>query len=76
MSTSGLSTSFIYPLILVAGILQAWGPPMNGALQKSLVNPWLASLVSFMPIIALLLCLFLCVPKPLPTLEREDNNAS
>ncbi len=49
---------------------------MNGALQKSLVNPWLASLVSFMPIIALLLCLFLCVPKPLPTLEREDNNAS
>jgi len=69
MQTSNLSASFIYPLIIVAGILQAWGPPMNGALQKSLVNPWLASLVSFLPIIALLLCLFICIPKPLPTIE-------
>ncbi|TPG67277.1 DMT family transporter [Hymenobacter nivis] len=68
MQTSNLSASFIYPLIIAAGILQAWGPPMNGALQKSLVNPWLASLVSFLPIIALLLCLFICIPKPLPTM--------
>lgn len=69
MSSSSISASFIYPIIIVAGILQAWGPPMNGALQKSLVNPWLASLVSFLPIIALLFCLFICIPKPLPTLE-------
>ena len=64
-----LSPAFLYPLIIAAGMLQAWGPPMNGALQKSLTNPWLASLVSFLPIIALLFCLFICSPKPLPTLE-------
>jgi transporter family-2 protein len=69
MASSSASASFIYPLIIAAGMLQAWGPPMNGALQKSLVNPWLASLVSFLPIIALLFCLFVCMPRPLPTLE-------
>lgn len=42
---------------------------MNGALQKSLTNPWLASMVSFLPIIALLFCLFICMPKPLPTMD-------
>lgn len=62
-----LNAAYLYPIILVAGVLQAWGPPMNGALNKSLVNPWLASLVSFLPIIALLFCLFICSPKPLPT---------
>ncbi len=62
-----INPAFLYPLILAAGMLQAWGPPMNGTLQKSLVNPWLASLVSFLPIIALLFCVFICSPKPLPT---------
>lgn len=46
---------------------------MNGTLQKSLGNPWLASLLSFMPIIALLFCLFICSPKPLPTLAGIQN---
>lgn len=45
-----LSSTWLYPIIIIAGVLQAWGPPMNGALQKSMVNPWLASLVSFLPI--------------------------
>jgi transporter family-2 protein len=40
---------------------------MNGVLRASLGNPWLASLVSFLPIVALLACLFLCLPQPLPT---------
>jgi len=31
-----------------------------------LVNPWLASLVSFLPVVALLICIFLCFPRPLP----------
>ncbi|PPQ36517.1 transporter family-2 protein [Rhodoblastus acidophilus] len=57
---------WIYALIIVSGLLQAWGPPMNGALRVALVNPWLASLVSFLPIVALLACVFICLPHPLP----------
>jgi len=64
-----LSSAWLYPIFLVAGALQAWGPPMNGALRNALVNPWLASLVSFLPIVALLACLVLCLPQPLPTAE-------
>jgi transporter family-2 protein len=41
-------------MIIIAGVLQAWGPPMNNALKKALVNPWLGSLVSFLPIVAFL----------------------
>jgi transporter family-2 protein len=63
-----LSAAWLYPVILIAGALQAWGPPMNGALRSALVNPWLASVVSFLPIVALLGCLLLCLPRPLPTL--------
>jgi transporter family-2 protein len=63
-----LSAAWLYPIILIAGALQAWGPPMNGALRSSLTNPWLASLVSFLPVIALLACLVLCLPRPLPTM--------
>lgn len=65
----GLNPAFIVPIIVVAGALQAWGPPMNGALRNALVNPWLASLVSFLPIIALISTLMFCLPRPLPTLE-------
>src|SRR6202161_2091834 len=63
-----VSAAWLYPIILVAGALQAWGPPMNGALRNALTNPWLASLVSFLPIVALLACLVICQPRPLPTL--------
>ena len=65
----GLSAAWLYPIIVVAGALQAWGPPMNGALRNALTNPWLASVVSFLPVLAFLACLFLCVPRPLPTAE-------
>jgi len=63
-----LSAAWLYPIILVAGALQAWGPPMNGALRSALTNPWLASLISFLPVIALLACLVLCLPRPLPSM--------
>lgn len=64
-----MNAILLTPLILVAGALQAWGPPINGALRQSLANPWLASLVSFLPIVALLGCIMLCVPRPLPTAQ-------
>lgn len=63
-----MKAAWIYPLILAAGALQAWGPPMNGALRVALVNPWLASLVSFLPIIALLFVVYVCMPTPMPTM--------
>jgi transporter family-2 protein len=47
--------------------LQAWGPPVNGALRKALENPWLARTVSFLPIVALLVVLWLCQPNPIPS---------
>lgn len=62
-----IGAGWLYPIILIAGALQAWGPPMNNALRHSLENPWLASLVSFLPIVALLACLLMCQPHPLPT---------
>ena len=62
-----MSQAWLYPLILAAGALQAWGPPINSALKTALSNPWLASLVSFLPIVALLLTLMVCLPRPLPT---------
>ncbi len=45
-----ISAAWLYPIIVIAGALQAWGPPMNHTLRVSLENPWLASLVSFLPI--------------------------
>jgi bacterial/archaeal transporter family-2 protein len=64
-----ISAAWLYPFILIAGALQAWGPPMNGALRDALTNPWLASLISFLPIVAFLMCLLFCLPYPLPTQE-------
>jgi bacterial/archaeal transporter family-2 protein len=64
-----LSTALIYPIVIIGGLLQAWGPPINGALRNAVTNPWLASLISFLPIVAFLACLVLCQPRPLPTLE-------
>ncbi len=64
---SSNSSFWLYPIIIVAGVLQAWGPPMNGALQKAVINPWLASVISFLPVIAVLSCVFICLPRPTPT---------
>jgi transporter family-2 protein len=65
----GLSVLWLYVIIAVGGALQAWGPPMNGALRNSLANPWLASFVSFVPAAAFFGCFWLCQPRPLPTAD-------
>jgi transporter family-2 protein len=64
-----MSAVWLYLIIAMAGALQAWGPPMNSALRNSLTNPWLASVVSFLPAVAFFGCLWLCQPRPLTTTD-------
>ena len=46
---------------------------MNGALRGALANPWLASIVSFLPIVFLLAILFFCQPRPMPNGESLQS---
>ncbi len=62
-----MNTGWIIPFILVGGALQACGAAMNGQLGKSLLNPWLASAVSFALITFFFVAAFLIMPHPLPT---------
>jgi len=64
---AAISSSLLYPFIIFAGALQALGAAMNGQLNKSLVNPWLASIVSFVPVVAVLVILFAVQMKTLPS---------
>ena len=43
---------------------------MNGQLNKSLVNPWLAATVSFLPIVFVFLTMLAIRPLPMPA--RKD----
>lgn len=58
---------WIIPFIILGGALQAAGAAMNGQLKNSLVNPYLASTVSFALITFFFAGLFLIIPHPLPT---------
>ena len=60
----------IYLFIIVGGMLQAMGSAMNAQLYRSLINPWLASLVSFSLIVAFFLAAFAVLHKPLPSVEQ------
>lgn len=64
-----MGNAWIYPFIIVGGVLQAFGSPMNGQLKTSLVNPWLASAVSFALVTMVFIGLFAVMPRPLPTAE-------
>ena len=57
----------LYPFILVAGALQAIGVTMNAALNHDLVNPWLAAVVSFLPIVFVFAAVLAMRPLPMPT---------
>jgi transporter family-2 protein len=62
-----MNGKLLYPFILVAGALQAIGVTMNAALNQDLVNPWLAALVSFLPIVFVFIAMLAMRPLPLPT---------
>ena len=62
-----MNAAWAYPFIFVAGMLQAVGAAMGGQLNKSLVNPWLATSISFLLVLFLTTALFACMPRPLPT---------
>ena len=62
-----MKAGWIIPFIIVGGALQTCGAAMNGQLHKSLLNPWLASAVSFSLITFFFIAVFLILPHPLPT---------
>ena len=64
-----MATAWIIPFLLAGGALQACGAAMNGQLKQSLVNPYLASTVSFALITFFFAALFLMLPNPLPTVR-------
>ncbi len=64
-----MSSTWLYPFIIFAGLTQAMGNSMNAQLRNSLGNPWLASFVSFGLIVAFFICAFVIMPKPLPTVS-------
>jgi len=64
-----MKASWIYPFIILGGVLQTYGAAMNAQLNASLSNRWLASTVSFGLITAFFICIFAVFPAPLPTQE-------
>jgi bacterial/archaeal transporter family-2 protein len=65
-----MNATWIFPFIILGGALQTCGAAMNGQLNKSLVNPYLASAVSFLVITFFFLAVFFAVPHPLPSMQN------
>lgn len=68
-----MKMGWVYPFIILGGVLQTCGAAMNAQLFNSLTNRWLASTVSFALITAFFLCLFAMFPNPLPNAEGLAN---
>jgi transporter family-2 protein len=64
-----MGKAWIYPFIVFAGVLQAFGAPMNAQLKSSVQNPWLASTISFALVTMFFIAAFAIMPKPLPTAQ-------
>jgi len=62
-----MSAGWIIPFIILGGALQTCGAAMNGQLNKYIVNPWLASAISFSLITFFFMGASLIHPHPLPT---------
>jgi bacterial/archaeal transporter family-2 protein len=61
------NAGWIIPFIILGGALQSCGADMNGQLNQHVVNPWLASAISFALITFLFTGASLIHPYPLPT---------
>ncbi len=64
-----MKAGWIYPFIILGGVLQTFGAAMNGQLNKVMVNPFLASAISFALITAFFMGLFAIFPTSLPSLQ-------
>ena len=62
-----MNAGWVFPFIIVGGVLQTCGAAMNAQLNTSLTNKWLASMVSFSLITAFFVCMFAIFPSPLPS---------
>jgi transporter family-2 protein len=62
-----MKAGWIIPFIILGGALQTCGAAMNGQLNKHMINPWLASAISFALITFFFTAAFLIMPHPLPT---------
>lgn len=61
-----MNAAWAIAFILIAGMLQAAGAVMGGQLARSMVNPWLATSVSFALVLFVSVAIFACLPRPLP----------
>ncbi|MDQ2842789.1 MAG: DMT family transporter [Acidobacteriota bacterium] len=64
-----MRAGWVFPFIILGGILQTCGAAMNAQLNDSLGNKWLASTVSFALITAFFLGVFAMFPSPLPSAQ-------
>lgn len=62
-----MNATWMIPFIILGGALQTCGAAMNGQLNKSLVNPYLAAAASFAVITFFFTAVFFAMPYPLPT---------
>ncbi|HSY98990.1 MAG TPA: DMT family transporter [Terriglobales bacterium] len=62
-----MNASWIIPFIILGGALQSCGAAMNGQFNKYIMNPWLASAVSFALTTFFFAGATLIMPHPLPT---------
>ncbi|MCW2556130.1 MAG: rane protein [Mycobacterium sp.] len=64
-----MNAAWIIPFIILGGALQTCGAAMNGQLYKHMINPWLASAISFALVTFFFVAAFVVIPKPLPTVK-------
>jgi hypothetical protein len=68
-----MNAAWIIPFIIIGGALQSCGAAMNGQLNKYVVNPWIASTISFALITFFFLSASLIMPHPLPTQRQLEE---